>query len=236
MRRRGTGEAEGGSNWLTTFNDLVTLLMVFFVLLFTMSSMDVAQLKQFQVSLIRGLGVLKEGEGSPVGIMESFSDKGMKKGWFRGEMIKPGPKEIADYIKGLKSLKGIDARFREKDLVISLDGSVLFESGMSDINPEAFPVLEKLLKIINMASCQVRVEGHTDNVPIFTEEFGSNWELSTSRAVNVVKYFVEEGKVDPQRLSAVGYGESKPLVPNDSPEHRDRNRRVEIVLEKREGG
>ena len=236
MRRKGIGDAKGGAGWLTTFNDLVTLLMVFFVLLFTMSSIDTKALKQFQVSLMKGLGVLNKGEGSPIGIIESFSNKGMEKGSIRGQMTMEGSESIADYMKDLESLKGVDVRFREKDLIISLDGSALFKSGMDKIDPEAFPVLKKLFKIINVASCPVRVEGHTDNVPIFTEKFESNWELSTGRAVNVVKHFIDEGNVAPQRLSAVGYGESKPLVPNDTPAHRARNRRVEIVLEKSEEG
>lgn len=237
MRRGGNRVAQGGgSGWLTTFNDLMTLLMVFFVLLFTMGSLDIQELKQFQVSLMKGLGVLKKGEGSPIGVIEAFSTKGMKKKSIRGQMMMAGLESIADYINDLESLKGIDVRFREKDLVISLDGSALFKSGMAEIDPEAFPVLKKMFKIISMASCPVRVEGHTDNVPIFTEEFESNWELSTTRAVNVVKHFIEEGNVAPQQLSAVGYGESKPLVPNDTPEHRARNRRVEIVLEKSEEG
>jgi chemotaxis protein MotB len=74
------------------------------------------------------------------------------------------------------------------------------------------------------------VEGHTDNVPIHTRQFPSNWELSTARAVNVLKYFADADRIDPRRLSAVGYGESKPLVNNDSPRNRAKNRRVEIVL------
>jgi chemotaxis protein MotB len=76
----------------------------------------------------------------------------------------------------------------------------------------------------------IRVEGHTDNVPIYTKRFPSNWELSTVRAVNVLKYFADAGGIDPRRLSAVGYGESKPLVANISPQSRAKNRRVEIVL------
>ncbi len=234
MRRRAIEETKGSMGWLTTFNDLVTLLMVFFVLLFTMSSVNVQQLKQFQFSLMKGLGVLEKGEGSPDGVIESFSSKGMNKGSIRGQMIMDGPESIADYIKSLELLKNIDIRFREKDLIISLDGSALFKSGMAEIDPEAFPILNKMFKVINMDSCPVRVEGHTDSVPIFTEEFESNWELSIARAANVVKYLVEAGNVAPQRLSAVGYGESKPLAPNDTPEHRAMNRRVEIILEKSE--
>ena len=84
--------------------------------------------------------------------------------------------------------------------------------------------------MIQKTSNHVRVEGHTDNVPINTKRFPSNWELSTSRAVNVIKYFIRQRKVKPQRLSAVGYGESKPVFSNDTPENRARNRRVEIVI------
>ncbi len=237
MSRRRIKEAEGGtSGWLTTFNDLVTLLMVFFVLLFTMSSTETKKLKQFQVSIMRGLGVLEKGEGSPVGVIESFGDKGSKRGAIREEMIPEGDEGLEDYMEALKSFKGMDVRFRGKDQVMSLDGSALFESGSADISPDAFAVLKELLKIIKANSCRVRVEGHTDNIPIFTEKFDSNWELSTARAVNIVKYLVEEGNIAPQRLSAVGYGESRPLVPNDTPEHRARNRRVEIILKKSEKG
>jgi len=236
MSRHRIREEKGGAGWLTTFNDLVTLLMVFFVLLFTMASTDVAKLKQFQLSVMKGLGVLEEGEGSPVGIIESFGDKGSEIGAIRGEIIPEGDGGIEEYIGALKSFDGMEVRFRGKDQVMSLNGAALFESGSDDISPYAFPVLNELLKVIEAHHCRVRVEGHTDNVPIFTERFDSNWELSTARAVRIVKYFIQEGNIAPGRLSAVGYGELRPLVQNDTPEHRARNRRVEIVLVKSEEG
>jgi chemotaxis protein MotB len=235
-RRRIKEEGGSATRWLTTFNDLVTLLMVFFVLLFTMASTDVAKLKQFQVSVMRGLGVLEKGQGSPIGVIKSFGDKGSKTGTLRGKMIPEGEQSINDYLETLKSLAGAEVRFRGKDQVMTVEGRALFESGSADINPGAYPVLEELLKIIEARSCPVRVEGHTDNVPIFTEEFDSNWELSTARAVSIVKYLMDQGNVAPERLSAVGYGELRPLVPNDTPEHRAKNRRVEIVLVKSEEG
>ncbi|MBW1783775.1 MAG: flagellar motor protein MotB [Deltaproteobacteria bacterium] len=233
MIRRRIKDAEGGANgWLTTFNDLVTLLMVFFVLLFTMSSTEVGKLKQFQVSIMKGLGVLEKGAGSPVGVIESYGDKGSKRGMTRGKMIPEGTEDIEDYLESLKSFKGIDIRLSGEDQIMSLEGSALFQSGSADISTGAFPVLKELLKLITADSCRVRVEGHTDNIPIFTEKFDSNWGLSTARAVNIVKYLIEEGNVAPQRLSAVGYGELRPIVPNDSPRNRAKNRRVEVILEK----
>jgi chemotaxis protein MotB len=237
MSRRPIKEEGGGATrWLTTFNDLVTLLMVFFVLLFTMASTNVAKLKQFQFSIMEGLGVLEKGEGASVGIIESFGDKGQGTGTIRGKLIPEGEELIEDYMESLKTFKGTEIRFRGKDQVVSLEGAALFESGSADINPAAIPVLKELLKIIEAHSCRVRVEGHTDNVPIFTEKYASNWELSTARAVNIVKFFIEEGNIAPERLSAVGYGELRPLAPNDTPERRARNRRVEIVLATSEEG
>jgi chemotaxis protein MotB len=113
---------------------------------------------------------------------------------------------------------------------LSFDDGILFEFGGAELNPAGFFFLNRIADVIQKLPYPVRVEGHTDNMPIHTRRFPSNWELSTVRAVNVVKYFVEAGNVDPRRLSAVGYGDSKPLVSNDSPEHRAKNRRVEIVL------
>ncbi|MFP4087408.1 MAG: flagellar motor protein MotB [Desulfobacteraceae bacterium] len=236
MNRRGIRSARAGnsSSWLTTFNDLITLLMVFFVLLFTMATTDLGKLKQFQVSIMRGLGVLEKGEKSPIGVIESFGDKGSERGVNRFEMFVDGPESIAEYLESLRSFEGIDIQFRGKHPVMRLDDSALFESGSARISPAAYPMLKELLKVIKAGSYWVRVEGHTDNLPIYTNRFESNWELSTARAVNIVKYFIEAGDVAPERLSAVGYGESRPLEPNDTPQHRARNRRVEIVLEKRE--
>ena len=107
---------------------------------------------------------------------------------------------------------------------------LLFDFGKADINPGGLAFLDKMATLIHKIPHPVRVEGHTDNVPIHTARFPSNWELSIARAVSVVKYIAGSGKINPQRLSAVGYGETRPLVPNDSAVHRTRNRRVEIVI------
>ncbi|HEJ83704.1 MAG TPA: hypothetical protein ENO25_03970, partial [Desulfobacteraceae bacterium] len=195
MSRHRIREEKSGAGWLTTFNDLVTLLMVFFVLLFTMATTDVAKLKQFQFSVMEGLGVLDKGEGAPVGVIESFGDKGSNTGRIKGKMIPEGEESIEDYIEALKSFEGAEVRFRGKDQVMTLDGAALFESGSASISPDAFPVLKELTKIIKARWCRVRVEGHTDNVPIFTEKFDSNWALSAARAVNIAKYFIQEGNI-----------------------------------------
>jgi chemotaxis protein MotB len=118
-----------------------------------------------------------------------------------------------------------------KGLFITLSDGILFQSGVSELRPEGYPVLNKIIRVLQSNGLDVRIEGHTDNVAIRSGRFPSNWDLSIVRAVHVVKYFIDAGKIAPQRLSAVGYGESKPLYPNDSPANREKNRRVEIILE-----
>ncbi len=223
----------GGSGWLTTFNDLITLLMVFFVLLFTMSSIDIKKLKDFQNALQSGLGVLKEGQRVSVGLTEPpITPSDVESVMILEEIEEKVPNEIRDFVKAFDSEPEITATYTKKGVLITLSNTILFQFGMADINPESFPVLDKIAAIISKTLESVRVEGHTDNVPVIhSRRFPSNWELSIKRAVNVVKYFVEIGKIPPQRLSAVGYGESKPLFPNDTTEHRAANRRVEILLE-----
>ena len=113
---------------------------------------------------------------------------------------------------------------------LSFEDQVLFDFGQAAINPAGFVFLDKIADVLRKIPYAVRVEGHTDNVPIQTRRFPSNWDLSVARAVNVVKYFAEVSKIDPKRLSAVGYGESRPVAPNDTFSNRAKNRRVEILL------
>jgi len=115
-------------------------------------------------------------------------------------------------------------------LVIQVSETPLFDRGVAEISPKAFPLLNMIADIISKSAYNVRVEGHTDNLPIHTAEFPSNWELSTTRAVNVLRYLIDKGKCSPKRLSAAGFAGFQPIFPNDTAEHRARNRRVELVL------
>lgn len=218
-KRSSKAESEGGANWLCTFNDLMTLLMVFFVLLFTMGSVDTQKLKSFSGLLQAGLGVLEAGKQTQVGVLEPIR-----------AIRTMTNDEIREYIKGLDFTEGVAAEHSEDEIRITLDDSIFFQSGVAHINPSALPILDKITDIIGDTSHHVRVEGHTDDDPIHTEIFPSNWELSTARAVNVLKYFIHRGRITPARFSAAGYGQSRPLYPNDTPEHKAANRRVVIVL------
>ena len=229
----GSGHTAG---WLTTFNDLITLLMVFFVLLFTMGSTDKNMLKEFQNALQSGLGVL--GAGSKVSVMVNESQRlisiegPLTQG--QGETT-PGEEGealdvIDDALSELAVEPGINVKYENKGARISFEDALLFDFGKAEINSSGLAFLNKIAALVQKIPGLVRVEGHTDNVPIHTHRFPSNWDLSTARAVSVVKYLIDIGKINPQRLSAVGYGDSRPLVANDTATGRAKNRRVEIVL------
>jgi len=128
--------------------------------------------------------------------------------------------------------KQIKLQMMEKGLVITVVGDLLFDSGKSKIRSEAYPLLNKVSGILrdNMLQFNVGIEGHTDNVPIRVSGWKSNWELSTSRALSVLHYLVNDQGIAPERLSAIGYGEYRPVASNETAEGRKQNRRVEIVI------
>jgi chemotaxis protein MotB len=110
----------------------------------------------------------------------------------------------------------------------------MFDSGKADIYPEAKEVIKNIAALLVDEPNRIAIEGHTDNTPINTPEFPSNWELSTKRATNVLKYLLEELKFDPKRLTAAGYGEWHPVAPNDTPENKAKNRRVDLIVRRLE--
>ncbi len=229
-------EEQNSASWLTTFNDLVTLLMVFFVLLFSLSSIDVKKMSDFQYALQSGLGILRAGQQSSVAVQDDQPVRDMshiktqaegRSGKHPDQGMQPALKSA---LEKLGADIGIQVNYTQHGAHLSFEDGVLFDFGRADINSAGFGVLDKISSVIRKMPYPIRIEGHTDNVPIHTRKFPSNWELSTARAVNVLKYFTNAGQIDPRRLSAVGYGDSKPLVANDSPRNRAKNRRVEIVL------
>lgn len=229
-------EEPNSASWMTTFNDLVTLLMVFFVLMFSLSSIDKKKMSDFQFALQSGLGILREGkqsgisvqDGQPVSDMSHVNTQAEGQSGSEGQHAMQQAIETA--LEALNADIGIQVIYTEEGAHLSFEDGVLFDFGRADISSKGFGILDRIGNLIRRMPYPIRVEGHTDNVPIHTQKFPSNWELSTARAVNVLKYFTNAVQIDPRRLSAVGYGDSKPLVANDSPRHRAKNRRVEIVL------
>jgi len=211
------------SGWITTFNDLMTQLTVFFVLIFSLSTINILDIQSAQISLQTGLGIFEAGKKTSVGLMEPLTSYDIGTATF--------VKQLEETIEDVGRKSDIGISYMDKGIIIALDESMLFNSGSAKVNPESFNALDTISKnILNRISNPVRVEGHTDNIPIMSDAFASNWELSTARAVNVLKYLADKGKVSAKRLSAVGYGESKPLVRNDTESNRKKNRRVDLVI------
>jgi chemotaxis protein MotB len=137
-------------------------------------------------------------------------------------------KEKLDEIMKDQQIQG-EVKITKEGLTLTLeekDGTTYFESGKAAISDQGRGVLEKVIPVLVNLPNDIVVEGHTDNIPIHNSIFDSNWELSTARATNIVKFLVKEKTFSPEKLSAVGYGEYKPLGPNDTPEGRNKNRRV----------
>ena len=204
MRRRGRSPI-----WLTIYSDLMTNLMLFFLMLFGTSRMaaDVQKTihKSIQTEFSREKDIFVKKEEESIKYMIEYVE--------------------TKRLSGFATVKVSEQRVR-----IMLANPVLFGLGEGELKPSAIPVLHQVARLLKDIPNAVLVEGHTDDRTITGGNFRSNWELSTARAFSVIRYFIEEENITPQRLSAVGYGEYRPLYPNDTEENRAKNRRIEINI------
>ena len=235
-RRRRTASEDGGAapSWTTTYGDMVTLLLTFFVMLFAFSTLDAARFQALVVSLQGSLGVLDRGmtisQESVVGGRESPQGQ-----IYQQHLVaQDSARDLFEAVWALQERFGLYEAFSietaERGVIIHFTDRVLFDTGKAELKPEAREVLGALAAELAKLPHHIRVEGHTDNVPINNSQFPSNWELSVARAVVVLRFLINSGGLDPGRLSAVGYGEFRPIASNETPEGRARNRRVDIVL------
>lgn len=213
--------------WLLTYADLITLLLVFFVVMYSISKADQAKFAKLNASLQRAFNVL---------VLE-----GQDKTAIAGSGAPLTGNSILDDFLGLRTSVGaiaeqmgvgnqVSVTLEREGIAISLSGNLLFDSGRAELRPESTRILDAIADKLRGISNEVRVEGHTDNVPVETDLYPSNWELSAARATVVTRYLAEIGGVQPQRLSAQGFGEFRPVANNDTRENRAQNRRVEIVI------
>jgi len=215
---------------MTTYGDLITQVLIFFVLLFSFSNVDTNKFNAVMLSLQGSLGIMNGGMDLNEG---SFIEGGEVGDFLISAEEQQEFEALQDEIEEIvasDNLKGVQVNLDERGLVIRLIEGVLFDSGKANIKDEAKVILDKLAPVLKETHRQIRIEGHTDNLPIHTPEFPSNWELSTARAVNVIKYLIEKHNFSPYILSAAGYGEYRPIAPNDSDKNRALNRRVDIVI------
>jgi chemotaxis protein MotB len=222
--RRGTHPPGGGQDrWLLSYADFVTLLLAFFVTMYAVSKVDTAKL----VPAASSMKMAFEGRRNHTVPMPEG-----------GSVVPPVPIDplvpVQDSLRLQLDDDINDGRLElirdSRGLVVSLPESATFSPASTEVTDGARELIARVAAIVQASGHPMRIEGHTDNVPIRTARFRSNWELSTARASTVIAFLIETLAYDPAQLSAAGYGEFHPRVPNDSVENRARNRRVDIVI------
>jgi len=224
---------EGLPGWFATFSDLCTLLLTFFVLLLSFSTMDIIKFKQMMGSMEKAFGYQTKAPGefeakasTPITVQLSQQENKMLDYLEIGNQIKTSVKE-----EGLD--KDVEIIINKEGVLMRLKGDVTFPPGKATINKKVLPLLAKIAKILKEhPDYKLKVMGHTDNIPIKSSKYDSNWELSAARAIKVIEYLVNKYHINPKRLEAIGYGDTRPLVPNTTPENRAKNRRVEFLFYK----
>ena len=239
-KREEPEEHNNSERWMLTYLDMITLLMVFFVLMYSMSSLDAQKFNalaaQLGIDMGGGNSVLSNQtidpsmnqQSDPAAVLPQASDSSGDAISTEMSLVQV-EKEIKELIKQENLGEFVSENLDERGVVISMREAMLFELGSADINQHASDVLGKITNIIGNTKNFIRVEGSTDDLPIHTAVYASNWELASQRAVNVVAIMINNG-LDPSRVSAMSYGEYRPIVPNTSEENRKRNRRVDIVI------
>jgi chemotaxis protein MotB len=222
-QRRRHKEEDNSDRWLLTYSDLITLLLGLFVILYAMSKIDAGKYSEVVTALN---GVF----GAPKGILTGNPSL----------LENPSNALQSDrqhVVEELRSALRLDQRNlpvtiteNERGITVHIMEELLFASGSADLKQSSLVTLDTLAAVLRTLPNDLRVEGHTDNVPISTTQFPSNWHLSVARALNVAYYLIERHNLKQERVSVVGYSEFQPLVPNDNAANRAKNRRVDIVI------
>jgi len=246
MIKKKTDSSGGPAPWIVTYSDLMSLLLTFFILLYSISTVDAEKFRniteQLQIALTgEGRASIFDGGTEQIASPlddEMFADDDMP----RDDLVEMDPgqilpeelREMYERIQGYIREQGLEADVRvlmdRSGIYVEIKDAILFDMGSAELKPSGIELIGKLEGILNDFENDLVVEGHTDNVPINTREFPSNWELSTARALSVLRYLEEVHSVEPTRLSARGYGEHAPIFPNDTVQNRARNRRVNLLI------
>ena len=225
-RQARAGHRVNRERWLLSYADFITLLFAFFTTMYAISTVDQAKLSRVAMGLAEALdspdALPYETHKVPASGGESLLSQ---------EQVAARAVLEKDLAEDLRSGR-VELLEDERGLVLSIPEASAFATGSADLSPSAQQAVGRLAESLKKVRNPVLIEGHTDDVPIHTARFASNWELSTARATAVVQWLVEQGRIDPARLSAAGYGEFHPRVVNESAQARARNRRVDVVIQK----
>lgn len=210
-----TSSHAGHNRWMIPYADLLTLLLGLFLVIFTSGQMHGTKqspLKPVPKQQTQAAAITSKQTLTPTQQTNAMQTR----------------------LQHTLNMKGVAIRQQDRYLIISLKDSILFKPGSADLSPQAEQTLTRLVHELRLSMGQtlrsIRVEGHTDNTPIKTAQFPSNWELSTARATSIVRYLASSGQFPPDQLSAAGYAEFKPIDDNSTIEGKQKNRRVDIVV------
>ncbi len=235
---------EGAPAWLATMGDLMSLLLVFFVLMLSFANMDKQLFMEAMGSIQNALGVMEENPGTfkvqSSSIIEWSEKKStpfidvmqVKKSEDAPTMDQKIMQKVQQAIAENNLSRIVDAESSERGVIVRVKGGALFKPGSDKLLPISFVFLDEVIRITEEFPYELVIEGHTDDAPIRTPRFPTNWHLAAARSIAVLRYMIDAGDIDASRVAASGYGSTRPLVPNDSPENRAVNRRVEFVYKR----
>ena len=239
-RKKAHPEHENHERWLISYADFITLLFAFFVVMFASSQVDKKKAQQVSNSVQTALEQGAQASGKqyiPRGIENPYGKGGSEKPSDKPESAQAAAAELAPSMKFLKEVLNheiatgkIEVHMEARGLVVSLHEGAFFPSGDDRIIPESYPSIEKIAAVLNGLHNPVRLEGHTDSNPIHTARFDSNWELSAARAIAMMNLLAVKYQIPRSRCAIAGYADTIPVVSNDTPEGRARNRRVDVVI------
>jgi chemotaxis protein MotB len=238
MKKKKHAEHVNHERWLVSYADFITLLFAFFVVMFAASNADHQKAGKIAKAVevaFNQLAVFEPGSksvplnGDGASVSEVFSEARMMEPSKESVLMKNVKSQLEVDLKDEIQKNVIHVAEDSRGVTVSLAEAGFFDSGSAAVKEGSLPALQLIAEKLRDLPQNLRVEGHTDNTPIHTSAFPSNWELSTARATNVLQYLIS-AHIPPQRLSAVGYGEFHPAASNTTPEGRARNRRVDLVI------
>lgn len=231
-------EEENGEAWLLPYSDLMTLLLALFIALFAISQTDQTKVQQMAQAFSSAFNMggpsffnAMGPSASPQREMMSAEDQGNAAYIQENQTLEDMKKQMDEYIKQNNLQEDLSTQMEEEGLMIRIKERALFPSGSAELVAESQRIGPLVAGLLASIPERVLISGHTDNDPINTAQFPSNWELSSTRALTFMKYLLSlNSTLKPQRFSAIGYGEYRPIASNDTEEGKQKNRRVEILI------
>lgn len=236
--------ADNHERWLVSYADFITLLFAFFIVMYAVSSVNEGKYRVLSSSLVSAfkndnssnlapphatdfspISIQQSNQTDSIKLIDNLSSQKTKK----QEKMKSMAKNILHALEPLVKDGQVRVTQSSLGITVEINASVLFSPGQAKLADNSSLTLQAVAHVIKGHEHEIHVEGHTDNLPIQTENFPSNWELSSARASSVIRLFTENG-VEAHRLTALGYGENRPIETNETPEGRKRNRRVTVMI------